>query len=136
MQGGDGQPQELVVYPARLGGKENMKKFILFLIVMAGAIAFSAFILMLIWNAFLVPVFGVVSLSFGMAILGWIFIYFVTALIVGAKSVVDFIQFQLTMHVAKQQMKSFFEKQGISGLMEHFGGMGFMGEQEDDKQDN
>jgi len=97
------------------------------LVVLGGAIALSALIFMVLWNAFLVPAVGVAVLSFWLAVKGWAFVYFVTAMVLGAKQFVDFLLFNLTIHVARRQAEK--EMSAHTDLMKHFSMFGGQGEQ-------
>lgn len=97
---------------------KTLTKLLVPLIVLSGAIALSALILMVLWNAFLVPVIGITALTFWLAVKGWAFIYFITAVILGVKQLVEFLMLNITMHVARKQAMKTVDAQ--EELMKHF----------------
>lgn len=97
---------------------ETITKFLLPFIGIVGSIMLLTLILMFLWNAFLVGAVGVATLTFGQAILGWMFIYFLTVMFLGAKQLVQLVQLGITMLVFNRQMKKLKTEQ--DGLLKHF----------------
>jgi len=86
--------------------------------IIAGVVAFISFILMLLWNGFLVPALGLAAISLWQAGLGFVLINFVTMLVMNAQSFFVFIQSNIMMILAQRR----FNRQNSpeDSLLKHF----------------
>lgn len=83
-----------------------------------GGLALASYIIMLIWNAVLVPAMGLNSVSYGLAVKGLLGIVGIIGILSGVKQLVDFIMVRISFSIAQKRIKKMVDAQ--KELMKHF----------------
>ena len=88
------------------------------IVAFAGGIALAVFILMLLWNSFLVPAVSVTTINYVLALKGYLLIAITIGMFVAAKHVANFIILNISMAIARRKIKDIVDSQ--DELLKHF----------------
>ena len=108
-----------------------MKRILGYVFILAVLAAFLALLLMLLWNAFLVPAVGVAALSYLMALKGVGFAYFIGGAIMVIKSNLEFVAVSASLFIANKKMSRELDEH--KSLLRHFPDFFGGGRQEKDE---